>query len=314
MRENPTFLVFVDLPSLLAELHIRGLSREKSRSALKCLQQVHMTQAFASPEGAGVLMEDLAANYDLDVIQAASQLFLEKRMVQGREVFTVKWGCENVAEGVEKESWKRVSHKWETYVQGLDDRFLGFFLPGDGPRARVVTEWQLNKELMWLSTEFPLQGQKMLGVLDEIGAEAGRLGLAQVFRPFGPEGVLSPRLLLHQRAFEALNASKSPPPPSAVHSVRLWRFFSEYDPNATNFVALMKDCSLSLDEIVEQIGKFFELGLTSEYRDSQYPPYFIAFKKKDEFQAAVRDLLLPMESWLSRGQSVLPAEAKLPTV
>ena len=314
MRESPAFPSSVDLPSLLSELHIRGFGREKVGSALKCLQQVHMTQGFGAPDDGGVLVEDVVANYDLDVIQAASELFLEKRKVQGREVFTVRWGCDYVAEGVEAESWNRVSHRWEAYVRGLDDRYLGFLLPDGGPRARVLTEWQLNKELKWFSTEAPHQGKKMLEVLDDIGAEAGRLGLAQVFRPFGPEGVLSPRLLLHQRAFEALNSRRSPPPASAVRSVRLWRFFSEYDVNATNFVALMKECGLSLEEIVGQVGRFFELGLTSEYRDSQYPPYFIAFKKKDEFQAAVRDLLLPMGSWLSRGQRAVPAEAHSPAV
>jgi len=59
---------------------------------------------------------------------------------------------------------------------------------------------------------------------------------------------------------------------------------------------------LSLDEIQGQIAKFFALNLTSQYRDGQYPPYFINDKKKKEFQFAVAGLLSPMDEWLRGGE------------
>ena len=71
----------------------------------------------------------------------------------------------------------------------------------------------------------------------------------------------------------------------------------------------MKECDLTLEEVVEQVQKFFDLGLTSQYRDGQYPPYFINDKKKKEFQAAVRGLLRLMDMWLSGGMT---AEAESP--
>lgn len=303
----------VDLTSLLSELHYRGLSQEKTGAALRCLLYVHEGQDYASPGTGGVLTDDVLGAFELDVVQAASELFLEKSRAQGREVFTVRWGCENIAEDVEKKTWSLASRRWNAFARRLDERYLGFFLPVRGARGRVITDWQLSKELKWFSTEVPHQGQKILGMMDEISQAAGKLGLAFAFRAFGPEGVLGPRVLLHGRAFEALDSKKVIPPDGALLSMRLWRFFSEYDVYSTNFVALMRECGLTLDEVVNQVGAFFDLGLTSEYREGQYPPYFINLNRKEEFQAAVRALLLPMESWLSRGEPVQQAHPGVTT-
>jgi hypothetical protein len=303
----------VDLPSLVTELHLRGFDETKVDSALKCLAHVYAVQGYASAEAGGVLAEDIVNTYDLDVVQAASELFLEKSMLQGREIFRVRWGCEGAAKIMEGELWDHASHRWEEFVTQLDGRYLGFFLPGAGDAERVVTNWKLSRELKWFSVAVPNHGWKILGIMDDLTEVAWKLDLAYGFRPFDTNGVQGPRVLLHDRAYELLAAKRILPPSDLLRSIRLWRFFSEYDLNSTDFVALMKECGLALEEIVAQVKKFFDLGLTSMYRDGQYPPYFVNDKKKKEFQLAVRGLLRPMAAWLAGGDGAELLFAEVPS-
>ena len=290
----------VDLPSLVSELHLRGFHTDTVDCALRCLVHVYAVQDSTSLEKEGVLAQDLLDTYPLEVVQAATQLFLDTSMAQGREVFRVKWGCEAAARTMEEELWAHATQRWEEFVGQLDGRYLGFFLPTDSEAARVTTSWKLKKELKWFSVEVPRQGWKMLTMMDDVTEVAWKLDLAFGFRPFSSEGIQAPRVLLHKKAYEMLKTRVTPPPEDLIRQVRLWKFFSEYDVNATDFVALMRECALTLDEVVEQVKKFFALGLTSQYRENQYPPYFINSKKKKEFKLAVTDLLRPMDAWLSR--------------
>ena len=73
----------------------------------------------------------------------------------------------------------------------------------------------------------------------------------------------------------------------------------------------MRECGLTLDDIQGQIAKFFASDLTSQYREGQYPPYFINAKKKKEFQEAVKDLLRPMDKWLT-GKKAIEAPVQGP--
>ena len=300
MKENGVLAV-VDLISLVSELHFRGFDQDRVDSALKCLAHVYAVQGYASEDTGGILAEDVINTYELDIVQAASELFLEKSMDQGKEVFRVRWGCEEAAKTMERELWNHASHRWEEFVSQLDGRYLGFFLGAPGSADRVVSNWKLGKELKWFSVQVPRQGWKILSIMDDVTQVAWKLDLAYGYRPFGPDGAQGPRVLLHQRACELLTAKKILPPQELLRSIRLWKFFSEYDVRSTDIVELMKECDLSLEEVAEQVGRFFEQGLTSQYRDGQYPPYFVNDKKKKEFQLAVRGLLRPMASWLAGG-------------
>lgn len=290
----------MDLPSLVSELHLRGFSQEKADSAIRCLVHVYSLQDSASDIG-GVLSEDIVSAYPLDVVQVASQLFLDKVKSNGRELYRVRWGCEEVAKTLQGQLWEHGENHWREYVRQLDERYLGVLMPPTDEGARVITAWKLRKELKWFSTEVPRHGWNVLRIVNDITDMAQRLGLAFSY------GVLEPgkqkaekRVLLHERAYELLKQKKVPPPQEAVQSVRLWRFFSEYDVNSTDFVALMEQCDLSLEEVVTQVQRFFSMDLTSQYRDGQYPPYFINKKKMKDFQAEVKGLLRPMDVWLSR--------------
>ena len=295
----------MDLPSLVSELHLRGFDLNRVDAALRCMVHVYAVQDYASEDEAGILAEDILNTYDLEVVQAGTEIFLDRSMVQGREVFRVRWGCEAAAEAMEDQLWSHASQRWEEFVSQLDERYRGLFLPAsDG--GRVVNDWKLGKELRWFSVEVPQQGWKILGIMNDISEVAWKLDLAFGYRAFDAEGVKTPRVLLHERAYGLLREKRVEPPAELMKSIRLWRFFSEYDIHSTDFVALMRECDLSLEEIVGQVGKFFSSGLTSQYREGQYPPYFINDKKKKEFQQAVRDLLRPMNSWLLRRD---PAEA-----
>ncbi len=310
MNENPGYGSFVDLQSLATELHLRGFDQQKVDSALRCLVHVYAVQNSEQTESGGILAEDLVSTYSLEVVQAASELFLEKSMLQGREVFRVRWGCEDSARTMEERLWENSSGRWETFVSELDDRYLGFFLPEADEGARVVSNWKLGNDLKWFSVEMPQHGWKVLDMMEDLTEVAWKLDLAFGFRPFGADGVGGQRALLHAKAYEVLKNRKQAPPEELRRLIRLWKFFSEYDVEATDFVALMKDCGLTLEEIIEQVKRFFALGLTSQYRDGQYPPYFIDEKKKKEFQAAVRGLLQPMDVWLSRREVVPEAPAQ----
>ena len=284
----------------MSELHLRGFDQEKVDEALRCLVHVHAVQDSPPGKDGGILAEDILNKYDLGVVQAATQLFLDRSMSQGREVFRVRWGCEVAAESMEEQLWAHASSRWEEFVAQLDERYLGFLLPSATESGREMTNWKLGKELRWFSVEVPSQGWKVLGIVDDVSEVAWKLDLAFGYRSYGADGVQGPRMLLHRRAYDVLKAKIVPPPEELLRSIRLWRFFSEYDVNSTDFVALMRECDLTLDEVVEQVKTFFASDLTSQYREGQYPPYFVNDKKKKEFQQAVTELLQPMNSWLLR--------------
>ena len=289
----------MDLPSLVTELHLRGFDLDKVDSALRCLVHVHAVQDYTPADTGGILAEDILDSYELSVVQAATELFLDRSRAQGRDVFRVRWGCDAAAEAMEDQLWTHASDRWEELVAQLDERYLGLIMP-TGEGGRVINDWKLGKELRWFSVELPRQGWKLLGIMDDISEVAWKLDLAFGYRLFDAEGVKTPRVLLHDKAYGLLKNKRVEPPTDLMKSIRLWRFFSEYDVHATDFVALMKECNLGLDEIVEQVTKFFSGNLTSEYRDGQYPPYFVNDKKRKEFKQAVRDLLQPMDAWLLR--------------
>jgi hypothetical protein len=295
----------LDLPSLFSELQLRGFGEDKIDSALRCMVHVYAVQEYVKDETGGILAEDLVNSYGSEVLQAASELVLEKSMVEGREIYRVKWGCEDAAKIMEQDLWENGSGRWSDFVSELDDRYLGICLPEKDDGARVVNSWKQGKELKWFAVEVPHHGYKVLGMMDDIIAVATKLDLAFGFRPVRPEGVGGEKVLLHEDAYLLLKERGTRPPEELLRSIRLWRFFSEYDVHGTDFVALMRDCGLSLDDVSEQVRAFFGRDLTSQYRESQYPPYFINPKKKKEFQAAVRELLVPMEVWISENATAI---------
>jgi hypothetical protein len=295
----------------MSELHLRGFNQVKVDEALRCLVHVHAVQGSAPSDAGGILAEDILNKYELDVVQAATQLFLERSMSEGMEVFRVKWGCDAAAESMEEQLWANAHSRWEEFTAQLDERYLGFLLPSPDETGRVISNWKFGKELRWFSVEVPSQGWKVLGIVDDISEVAWKLDLAFGYRSYGADGVEGPKTLLHRKAYDVLKAKMLPPPPALLRSIRLWRFFSEYDVQSTDFVALMKECNLTLEEVVEQVKTFFASNLTSQYREGQYPPYFIEDKKKKEFQQAVRELLQPMNVWLSRREVALSAPRSL---
>jgi len=121
----------------------------------------------------------------------------------------------------------------------------------------------------------------MFAMTDDVTGVAWKLDLAFGFRPFGPDGIQAPRVLQHKKAYELVKTRIVPPPDELLRSIRLWRFFSGHDVHATDFLAQWKGCGLSLDEVMDH--------------------YFMNDKKK-EFKQAVRDLLLPMDTSLSRAE------------
>ena len=295
----------------MTELHLRGFDVDKVDSALRCLVHVYAVQDHASADASGIMAEDILGTYELSVVQAATELFLDRSTAQGRDVFRVRWGCEAAAETMENQLWIHASERWEEFVSQLDERYLGLFMP-TGEGGRVINNWKLGKELRWFSVEVPRQGWKILGIMDDISEVAWKLDLAFGFRLFDAEGTKAPRVLLHEKAYGLLKDKRVEPPAALMKSIRLWRFFSEYDVHATDFVALLRECDLSLEEVLEQVNKFYSLGLTSQYREGQYPPYFINDKKTKEFQQAVRDLLQPMDVWLLRKDVAQPTPRPLP--
>jgi hypothetical protein len=301
----------VDLPSLVAELQIRGFDQDKVDNAIKCLVHVYEVQD-SNLEAGGILAEDLINVYEPDVVQAASETFLEKTMAQGREVFRVRWGFEDTAKTMDKQLWEHSSERWQEFVSQVDERYLGFILPQDGEGPRVITNWKLSNELKWFSVEIPTYGWRILRMMEDLTEVAWKLDLAFGFRPVGPEGVLGPRVLLHEEAYEALKKRQVSPPEEFRTAIKLWKFFSQYDTESTNFEALMEECGLQISDVVEQSKKFFSMDLTSQYREGQYPPYFINDKKKKEFPVAVRNLLAPVEAWLSHSDT--PAQPQVEAV
>ncbi|HEV2225850.1 MAG TPA: hypothetical protein VGR56_03485, partial [Nitrososphaerales archaeon] len=174
----------MDLPSLVTELQIRGFDQDKVDSAIKCLVHVYEVQD-SNHETGGILAEDLISVYEPDVVQAASEIFLEKSMSQGREVFRVKWGFEDTAETMDKQLWEHSSDRWQEFVTQVDERYLGFVLPQDGGAPRVITNWKLSNDLKWFSVEIPTYGWRILRMMEDLTEVAWKLDLAFGFRPVG---------------------------------------------------------------------------------------------------------------------------------
>jgi hypothetical protein len=296
MWRTGLFLLYLDLNSIISELQIRGLDQDKVDSALRCLVYVQAVQEMTSEDG-GVLAEDILNNYSMQVVQAATEVFLEKTKVHGLEVLRIKWGCKGAAETLEKQMWDYAAARWDEFVESLNERYLGFFMPLT--EERTVTNWKLRKDLKWFSIEIPRHGWAVLKNLEDLTEVALRLDLAFEFRPFGPDGVGAKMVLMHRNAFSALARKAVHPPQDLILGIRLWKFFSEFDPQDTDVVPLMKECGLTLEEVVGAVDSFFAMDLTSKFRDGQYPPYFVNEKKGKEFKEAVRGLLAPMDAWLS---------------
>lgn len=299
----------MDLPSLVAELQIRGLNQSQIDSALRCLVHVYAVQDQTSVEIGGVLVPDILSAYPLEVVQAGSQIFLERLVSHGVEVYRLRWGWQEAAMLMHRQLWENARPRWEEFVEALDGRYLGFLLPLSDEKAIDISLWKLRKDLKWFSVEVPKHGWKVLHFVEDVTQVAWKLDLAFGFRPFGAEGVEGERVVLHKSAHEALMRKAQVPPEEFRLGIRLWRFFTEYDVEATDFVELMKDCGLTLEEVVAQVNRFFGKDLTSRYRDGQYPPYYVNDGRKKELLAEIRSLLYPMDNWLSRTGNVVQASA-----
>jgi hypothetical protein len=311
INESCPSFVPMDIPTLMTELQLRGFGQEKVDAALRCLVHVHAVQDFTSGEKGGVLVEDIVNTYPVEVVQAASELFLEKTKSDAQLVYRVRWGYDDAASKMEQQLWDNSSPRWEEFVSNVNERYLGYLLPKEQDSERVLTDWKLRKDLKWFSTAIPRHGWNILRQMDDIAAIAWKLDLAFGFRPYGKQGVRGARVLLHEKAFEALRNRAATPPEGFQKAVGLWKFFSEYDAEATDFVALMRECDLSLEDVAAQVDIFFEKNLTTRYRSAQYPPYFVNQKVKKEFLLEVRLLLAPLDAWLS-GTNMAMAEASQP--
>jgi hypothetical protein len=293
----------VDLTSLVTELQLRGFDQDKVDNALRCLVHVFAVQDHTSEEKGGILTDDIHSSYPIEVVQAATELFLEKAKVGGQQVYRVKWGCEEAARVMLGQLWDHASIRWNEYVSSMDDRYLGFFMPSKAENQRVVTTWKLRNDLKWFSIAIPRHGWNVLRIIDDLTAIAWKLDLAFGFRTYGAEGVQGERVLLHDEAYDTLLERAVFPADEIRRSINLWRFFSEYNLEATNFEELINECELTREEVVTQVEKFFAKNLTSHYNEEQYPPYFVNDKAKKEYQEEVRGLLSPMDLWLSRADS-----------
>ena len=69
------------------------------------------------------------------------------------------------------------------------------------------------------------------------------------------------------------------------------------------------DASASGEDVRAQVRVFRESGLTTQYRESQYPPFLVVEKMKKKYTEAVEALLTPMKLWISRKD--LPSPSKL---
>ena len=214
-------------------------------------------------------------------------------------MYRVRWGCEDAATVMQDQLWENSSTRWNEFVSNINDRYLGFLLPQSSISAREITVWKSRKDLQWFSGAIPRHGWNLMRIIDDMVEVAWSLDLAFGFRPYGANGVENERVLLHERAFEALRHRASNPPEGFRKSIGLWRLFSEYDVVSTDFVWLMQGCGLTLDDVAEQVDLFFAKNLTTKYRDAQYPPYFVNQKMKKEFEAEVKQLLAPLDVWLT---------------
>jgi hypothetical protein len=310
MNGTPAWEVIVDIATLMTELQIRGFSEDNIDSALRCLVHVYAVQDQASEDKAGILADDIIGSYSSDVVQSAIELFLEKGKSGPHMVYRVRWGFEDAARTLKSQLWDNSAHRWDEFVSNVNERYLGFFLSPLSGNDRVISTWGLERELGWFSEAVPRHGWNVQRIIGDVSAIAWELDLAFGFRPYSPEGIGGEMALLHERAFEALQRKALPPPQEAVNAIKFWKFFSEYDVKSTNFEALIARCGLNLKQVQEQTDRFFAKNLTSQYREGQYPPYFVNDKKKKEFREEVESLLQPMDAWLSRGE--IPQEVKPP--
>ncbi len=290
----------MDIDGLITELQIRGLDQARVDSALKCLVHVHAVQDFTNDDAGGVLVKDVLNSYPFEVTVAASELYFERATVYGQDVFRVKWGYDAATRWLEKRLWQNASDRWEEFVDGLDERYLGFVLPMTYDHARIIEFWKARKDLKWFGVEFEGFGWNILRLIDDIVAVGWALDLAFGYRSFGPGGIEGNRTLLHKKAYDSLKRQAAVPPDSIITGIKLWKLFSQFEPAETDFVKLMKECDVTIEEVQRQVGTFYEKGLTSRYRDTQYPPFLLVEKMKKQYQEEVRRLLNPMEVWLTR--------------
>jgi len=296
----------VDIDGLITELQIRGFDQGKIDSALRCLLHVHVVEDFTNSDGGGVLVTDILNAYSLEVTQAAAELYFDRTSVHGQDVFRVKWGYEAAARFLEKQLWQNSSTRWQEFVDGLDERFLGFILPMSYENARIIEHWKAREDLKWFGVELERFGWNFLRLIDDIAAVGWAVDLAFGYRSFGPRGIEGSRTVLHKKAYETLKKRAVVPSDSVITGIKLWRFFTQFEPEETDAVGLLKECGVSLEEVQRQVQVFYEKGLTSPYRDSQYPPYLVADKMKKQYQDEVRRLLGPMEVWLTRREPLPP--------
>ncbi len=267
---------------------------------MKCLVHVHAVQDFTNDDAGGVLVKDVLNSYPFEVTVAASELYFERATVYGQDVFRVKWGYDAATRWLEKRLWQNASDRWEEFVDGLDERYLGFVLPMTYDHARIIEFWKARKDLKWFGVEFEGFGWNILRLIDDIVAVGWALDLAFGYRSFGPGGIEGNRTLLHKKAYDSLKRQAAVPPDSIITGIKLWKLFSQFEPAETDFVKLMKECDVTIEEVQRQVGTFYEKGLTSRYRDTQYPPFLLVEKMKKQYQEEVRRLLNPMEVWLTR--------------
>ena len=298
----------MDIDGLTTELQIRGLDQAKIDSALKCLVHVYAVQDFTNNDAGGVLAKDILSSYPLEVTQAASELYFERMTVYGQDVFRVKWGYEAAAKYLEKQLWQNSLPRWKEFVEGLNERQLGFVLPMTYENARVVEFWKTRKDLKWFGIELESFGWNLLRLIDDIVAIGWALDLAFGYRSFGPAGIEGDRTILHKKAYESLKKHAAVPPDIIITGIKLWRFFTQFEPEETDVVKLMEDCGVTLAEVQRQVNCFYDWGLTTPYRESQYPPYLVVDKMKKQYQEAVRGLLSPTERWLV-GKETAPEAA-----
>jgi hypothetical protein len=166
--------------------------------------------------------------------------------------------------------------------------------------ARVMELWKARKDLKWFGVELEGFGWDVLRLIDDVIAVGYALDLAFGYRSFGPGGIEGNRTVLHKKAYESLKKRAVVPSDFIITGIKLWRFFSQFEPEETEVVDLMKECGVTLEEVQRQVKSFYEKGLTSPYRDSQYPPYLVVDHLKKRYQEEVRGLLSPMEMWLKR--------------
>ena len=296
----------MDIDGLITELQIRGFDQARADSALKCLVHVYSVQEFTNSEGGGVLVKDILNSYPLEVTQVASELYFERLNVCGQDVFRVKWGYDSAANWLDRQLWENASVRWGEFADGLDERYLGFLLPLSYEDARIVDRWKARDDLKWFGVEMENVGGNILRIIDDVVTVGYELDLAFGFRVFGRQGVEGQRTLLHKRAYESLKRRAEVPPYSFLAGIRLWKFLSQYDPFESDFVKMMNNCGLTLEEVRAQIDAFHEKGLTTQYRESQYPPYLVVERMRKQYQDAIKGLLAPMMSWLSRRELFQP--------